>query len=144
MHAVAATDVRPPVIFLGEGPDAEALRATARDLGVRLTVQRIDGAEDLANLLASAVYVHPRSTLDEGFPTSVLEALTVGAPTLVAPFSGMGDYVTPGSNVRVYRSVDELSSLLDSVWVAPEASTGATPSWRVVADTVGQMAVTDA
>lgn len=143
LHAAAASNSRPPVIFLGDGPDAQALCSLAQDLAVKLTVRRLDEAEEIAEVLAAGVYVHPRSSIDEGFPTSVLEALTVGSPTLVPPFSGMGDYVQSTSNVRVYRSVAELSSLIDEVWTAPTPSTGVTPSWPAVADAVARAALSE-
>lgn len=107
--APAVLAAHPDAEFVVAGPDEgelAAVRARVSQLGLdgRFTVPgALSTAEVLAELRRAHVYVLP--SVDEPFPMSVLEALSVGVPTVVTHSNGLardiasagaGRAVTPG------------------------------------------------
>lgn len=86
------------LILAGEGPEREGLRQLAVDLDVVGSVELpgyVEG-EELAELYRRAdVFALPTS-LSEGFPTAILEAMAAGLPIVTTPSRGPLDHLVEG------------------------------------------------
>ena len=117
----AVLAARPDARLVLAGPDEGELRATldlVSTLGLQDDVEYV-GALDhhgvLDLLRRSSAYVLP--AVDEPFPMSVLEALSVGVPTVVTTSNGLAGDIGQAGAGRVVAGPDELGravlSLLD-------------------------------
>jgi glycosyltransferase involved in cell wall biosynthesis len=101
----------------GTGPDLEAVRALAAELGVSESVRLLGWTEpdDLRNLMRSAdALIHPSPTPDP-FPNAVLEGMAAGMVVFGSDASGSAiDRIDPGQNGFIHRAgdADHLSSQL--------------------------------
>jgi glycosyltransferase involved in cell wall biosynthesis len=115
---VAADRPQALLLFLGDGPERGALEALARSLGVAGQVRFAGFHEDVRRwLAASDLFV--LSSLIEGLPNALLEAMAVGLPILATRIGGSleaieegvsGVLVEPGQAASLAR---ELGPLLD-------------------------------
>lgn len=81
--------------LVGNGPDEDAARALAHEVGVSDRVAFLGVRTDVPELLAqSQIFV--LSSLSEGFPISTLEAMRAGLPAVVANVGGAGEAVRDG------------------------------------------------
>lgn len=87
---------------LGVGSDLDALRARAAELGWgdRLVVRGRVALPEVYRALQGAVLVNP-TRLSEGFQTTLLEALAVGARVVTYPVPGAGKLAADGAPVTV-------------------------------------------
>lgn len=93
---VAATrpDVR--VALVGEGDERAALEAQARALGVSEQVVFAGFRDDIPNILAASdIFV--LSSLWEGMPVALLEAMAAGCTAVVTDVGGVGQVVRDGA-----------------------------------------------
>jgi glycosyltransferase involved in cell wall biosynthesis len=78
--------------IVGDGPARAALEAQARELGiaeqVRFWGQRLDTAQ-----FFSAADAFVMSSVSEGLPISLLEAMSLGVPSIVTDVGGMAEVV---------------------------------------------------
>jgi glycosyltransferase involved in cell wall biosynthesis len=112
---------RPDARLVLAGPDEGRLAATLELMStLRLThaveyVGALDHEGVLGLLRRSSAYVLP--AVDEPFPMSVLEALSVGVPTVVTTSNGLADDIGRAGAGRVVAGPEELAgavlSLLD-------------------------------
>ena len=89
-----ASESRPRIIILGEGPERAALGAKAHALGVRLELPGPVPPSLVADYMAAAdLFVHPCRTLSdgrsEGMPLAVREALASGLPVIASASGGL-------------------------------------------------------
>jgi glycosyltransferase involved in cell wall biosynthesis len=88
------------LVLAGDGPEAERIRALAQRLGVSDSVE-LTGyvvGEDLAGLYRTAdVFALPTS-LSEGFPMVIQEALAFGLPIVTTRARGQGHHLKDGAN----------------------------------------------
>jgi glycosyltransferase involved in cell wall biosynthesis len=112
---------RPDARLVLAGPDEGELQATL-DLVSTLGLQRavdyvgaLDHGGVLALLRRSTCYVLP--AVDEPFPMSVLEALSVGVPAVVTTSNGLADQIRDAGAGRVVEDAEAIApavlSLLD-------------------------------
>lgn len=115
----AAPDIlrrHPDARFVIAGPDEGELPAVQKmiaDLGLtdRVTyLGALSSAEVLDELRRAHVYVLP--SVDEPFPMSVLESLSVGTPAVVTVSNGLASAVR---DAGAGRAVDDASQLADAV-----------------------------
>jgi glycosyltransferase involved in cell wall biosynthesis len=102
--ASAVSDVRPDARFLivGDGPERPALDAQTDALGISDNVLFLGYREDVPSLLlASDVFV--LSSLAEGLPLALLEAMAVGLPVVASRVGGVPDVVRGGENGILVR-----------------------------------------
>jgi glycosyltransferase involved in cell wall biosynthesis len=115
-------EVRPDARLVLAGPDEGELAATL-DLVSTLRLEHaveyvgaLDHEGVLGLLRRSSAYVLP--AVDEPFPMSVLEALSVGVPAVVTTSNGLADDIGRAGAGRVVAGPDELAgavlSLLDA------------------------------
>ncbi|HWX75153.1 MAG TPA: glycosyltransferase [Solirubrobacteraceae bacterium] len=83
--------------IVGEGPDLEALREQARELGVAGAVHFMGPSSDpLGSLRGMDVFVHP--SWAEAFPYVILEAMAVGRPIVASDVGGIGEAIVHGES----------------------------------------------
>jgi colanic acid/amylovoran biosynthesis glycosyltransferase len=95
------TDRRPRVLFIGGGPLEARMRDRAAALGLDATFL---GAQDSAvvarSMVESRIFVAPSKTAAdgdaEGLPTTILEAASLGLPTVSTRHSGIPEAVVHG------------------------------------------------
>lgn len=104
LHVLAARpDAR--LLVVGEGPLRPALQARARLLGLDGLVRWAGARHDVPSLLAGAdLYVHP--TLEDPFPTAVLEAMAAGLPVVATAVDGIPEMIADGRNGRLVPPAD--------------------------------------
>jgi glycosyltransferase involved in cell wall biosynthesis len=88
------------LVLAGDGPEEDRVRALVAQLGLADYVQLtgyVDGPV-LADLYQEAdVFVLP-TTLDEGFPTVILEAMAAGLPIVTTPSRGPVEHLVEGEH----------------------------------------------
>jgi glycosyltransferase involved in cell wall biosynthesis len=95
--AAAALARRSALFFLvvGDGPQAQALRQQADQLGISSRVLFTGGRADVEDLLA-AMDLFVSSSLWEGLPAVILEAMASGVPVIATRIPGTLEVVTHG------------------------------------------------
>jgi glycosyltransferase involved in cell wall biosynthesis len=88
------------LVFVGNGPEAGRIRALSENLGVSDSVEFTGYLEgrDLASFYRDAdVFALPTS-MPEGFPTAILEAMAAGLPIVTTGARGPADHLVEGRN----------------------------------------------
>jgi len=108
LHAVALTRPHHPSVQLwivGDGPLEPSLRKLSDDLGLKECVTFFGEQADVSPfLLAADLFVS--SSVTEGLPVSLLEAMSVGLPALVTDVGGMGEIARLSGAVTLAPSSD--------------------------------------
>ena len=96
LRALAAVDAKTfSVLVVGDGPDRAAAETEIRALGLAGAVELAGERRDVPALLASAdVFV--LSSLSEGAPFSILEAMAAGLPVIASDVGGVAELVADG------------------------------------------------
>ncbi|HYC93502.1 MAG TPA: glycosyltransferase [Thermoanaerobaculia bacterium] len=82
-------------VIIGDGPLREEWTRLAASLGVADRVRWAGYRKDVDALLAGCdLFVHP--SLDDAFPTVLLEAMAAGLPIVASRVGGIPEIVTPG------------------------------------------------
>ena len=95
--AISLARIRPDVIFSLVGPDegeGPAITNQLRRSGAPAQIRRegaLDPGQTLERLRTSSIYVLP--AVNEPFPMSVLEAMSVGKPVIVTDSCGLADFI---------------------------------------------------
>lgn len=127
VHALAKT--RRPGQFIvhvvGDGPLRAGLQAQVAELGLEASfVWHGQVPRDDVRRLLSDSHLHVVTSLSEGNPTTIWEAMSCGVPTMSLDHCGMRDTVTQGSGVKVplgdyARVVDGFARALDELAEQP-------------------------
>ena len=139
LAALAAQDSDVTADVLGTGSDLAKVQRQAERLGWgdRLVVRgRVPLAQVYASL-AGSVLVNP-TRLSEGFQTTLLEALAVGARVVTYPAPGAGILVAQGAPIRVVTA--DVVALGDALAQAMDDSPSPWPAERIRAWTWPQRA----
>lgn len=146
--APAVLAAHPDAHFVVAGPDEGELpavraRITALGLTDRFTVPGpLSSAEVLAELHRAHVYVLP--SVDEPFPMSVLEALSVGVPTVVTHSNGLArDIATAAAGHAVDPGPAGVSSAVLSLLDPPANRAASTAARELAAKSFSMDAVLD-
>jgi glycosyltransferase involved in cell wall biosynthesis len=87
--------LRPTVAVVGDGSEAEGLKALASDLGIDEQVHFLGWREDVEQILRrSRCFV--MSSASEGLPLALIEAMLTGLPAVVPDVGDIPDLVEPG------------------------------------------------
>ncbi len=119
---LVARGVHAQVLFAGDGPERDALRAMAADLGLE---QRVKFAGELADvrpaLLAMDVFVLPSKAV-ETFSNAALEAMAMGCAVVLSDIGGAREMVCEGKSGYVYPrgDLDGLGHILQHLHDRPE------------------------
>lgn len=109
------------LIIVGGGPEHEALQRRIEQLGLTLTVRLLGNRSDVAALLAeSDVFV--LSSIAEGMPLTLLEAMASGLPVVATEVGGVASLVENGTTGTLVPPGDApaLAEALDP-YIADEA-----------------------
>jgi glycosyltransferase involved in cell wall biosynthesis len=108
LQAVALARAYHPGVQLwivGDGPLELKLRSLTNELGLNDTVTFFGEQADVSPfLLAADLFVS--SSVTEGLPVSLLEAMSVGLPAVVTDVGGMGEIARLSGAVTLVRSSD--------------------------------------
>jgi len=108
LQSVAIARQRVPDLALwmiGDGDQAESLRALARDLGIGEVVRFWGEQSDVGSWLERAdLFV--MSSISEGLPISILEAMAAGLPAIVTNVGGMPEVMQMSESGAVVRAGD--------------------------------------
>lgn len=126
----ALSKARRPDRFLvhvvGDGPLRAGLQAQAIELGLEASfVWHGQVPRDVVRRLLSVSHLHVVTSLSEGNPTTIWEAMSCGVPTMTLDHCGMRDIVTSASGVKVplgdyAQVVDGFARELDELAEQPE------------------------
>jgi len=116
--ALARREIADLVLWMvGDGEHASSLKQLARDLGIEGAVRFLGERSDVGDCLSHAdVFV--LSSLSEGMPISILEAMAAGLPSIVTDIGGMpeviglsgaGRVVPPGDPGKLAAAIVEFA-----------------------------------
>nr|WP_236243576.1 glycosyltransferase [Streptomyces sp. CC228A] len=137
----------PDARFVIAGPDEGELPAVRRlvdELGLREQVDYIGAlgsAEVLDQLRAAHVYVLP--SVEEPFPMSVLESLSVGTPAVVTESNGLASAVRDAGAGRVVRDASGLADAVVELLEPAEARKASAAAHALATDAFSIGAVVD-
>ncbi len=84
------TDIKARLVFVGDGPDREAIEKHARNVGCIDSVEFLGMRQDVPALLSMMdVFVFPSHF--EGLPGAVIEAMAAGLAIAATPVDGTGE-----------------------------------------------------
>jgi glycosyltransferase involved in cell wall biosynthesis len=108
LRAVAAARTRRPEIELhlvGDGPERSRLAALAEALGIAGAVRFLGERDDIGDCLSDA-HVFVLSSVTEGLPVALLEALAMGLTPIVSDVGGMPEVVRQAGVGTVFPPAD--------------------------------------
>lgn len=117
------TPRRLTLTIVGDGPDRAALEQTVHAYGLGDVITFLGWRSDIPDILAGHdVYV--TSSLYEGFPFSVIEALAAGLPVIATAVDGLNDMITdtfgvltpPASPTMLAQAICQVA--MNPEWVA--------------------------
>ena len=114
LAADAAHALPLPVVIVGDGPLREQVKAACARPGSRLTaVGHENPAQVLERMKRAAVLLVP-SVWYEGFPVSVVEALSVGVPVIASNLGGLPEIV-PHGECGLLHAPGDAASLVEAL-----------------------------
>lgn len=93
------------LLIIGEGPEREALRAYRDRTGTQDAVRFVGHRRDAAELM-TAFDVLWNGSLYEGQSNTILEAMTMGVPTVASDIPGTRDLIEHGRSGYLYPPAD--------------------------------------
>lgn len=139
LDAVALVRSRVPdvhLILVGDGPEAEALKARAAALGIaeRVTFAGYVPQPDTAGMYRTADVFALSSAFDNS-PNAVLEAMACGLPVVATDVGGVREFVTDRVGGLVVRpnAAADLANALEMYLTTPDAARAAGSSNRLKA-----------
>ncbi len=109
IHAFARLSVDRPnakLIIVGDGPKRKDLESLAATLGIESSVIFLGMRSDVGALLA-AIDVYVLSSISEGLPMALLEAMSAGKPIIATRVGGMPDALGDGAGLLVNSKDDQ-------------------------------------
>jgi glycosyltransferase involved in cell wall biosynthesis len=111
--------------IVGDGPERDALRRLALELGIDDRVRFrgwLTAAEARTAMTRATVLVHPSDGLGDGLPNVVREAMAVGTPVVASAVAGIPDALDGGCGVLVPpRDVAALAEAIAALLADPQA-----------------------
>lgn len=93
--ALIPAEHRPLMLIVGDGPDRNELESRAKAMGLEQEIRFLGNRRDVPALLA-AVDLFVLSSLWEGLPLALLEAMAAGLPAVVTSVGGNAEVVEDG------------------------------------------------
>lgn len=121
LRALRETETQPVLALVGEGPLERELRAETARLGLVDRVRFLGFRDDVADVVAAAD-LFCLSSVWEGVPLAVQEAMLLGTPVVSTAVGGMGEIVTDGRSGLLVPTGDPraLAGAIDEVCASPE------------------------
>jgi glycosyltransferase involved in cell wall biosynthesis len=103
-------------VIAGDGPLRQSLELLAADLGLTHRV-RFLGVRDDIPLVLAALDVFALTSLWEGVPFSILEAMAAARPVVATAVNGVGEVVEHGQTgwLAAPRDVEQLAKYLEAL-----------------------------
>lgn len=117
-----------PVVLVGRGPEEDALRSRAGELGLQnVTFAGFKKGAELWSMIAGASAVVLPTVSYENAPLAALEAQMLGKVVIATRVGGIPELITDGENGLLVPPRDALSlaKAIETVWYMPEAERGA-------------------
>lgn len=121
IEALALAPSRPHMTFVGEGPERHGLEELARARGLDRQIEFAGSVPDVARILTRSQFaVLPSHT--EGLPNAVLEAMSLGLPTVSTRVGGVPDLIEDevngllvpvGDRARLAGAIDRIVDDVD-------------------------------
>lgn len=107
--------------IVGDGPDRAALQALTKELGLTGHVRFLGERADVSALLSSAS-LFILSSLSEGVPLTLLEAMATGLPAVVTDVGGNREIVVPGETGLLVPPGNPaaLAEAIRTLWTDPD------------------------
>ncbi|MCP4400987.1 MAG: glycosyltransferase family 4 protein, partial [bacterium] len=135
--AKLVSEIYPNCLFtiVGDGELRDALEQEAEELGIRDRLRFLGFRQDLAEIYADLDFV-VLSSLNEGLPVALIEAMSAGKPVVATKVGGVGDLVQHERSGFLVRPKDSaaLSEAMIRMLALPRAE-------RVKMGQAGQVAV---
>ena len=108
------------LVFIGDGPERDALQARARALGIEGRVHFLGWRTDVGQLLG-AFDVFALSSISEGLPMAMLEAMSAGLPVISTRVGDIPEVVADGRTGRLVPEGNEaaLTAVLTELRSSP-------------------------
>lgn len=108
-------------LLAGSGPDADVLSSQIVDRGMTSYVRLLGQVEDAVRLTACAD-LFALTSVREGLPVAVMEALACGVPVVATDVGGLSEMIVDGENgfLTPTRSPEETSDRLVRLLLDPE------------------------
>lgn len=121
LQALSSTRTGPVLLVLGEGPLERELRDRARGLGLDERVRFLGFRDDVADIVAAAD-LFCLSSIWEGVPLAVQEAILLGVPVVSTDVGGMGEIVGDRRSGRLVPAGDAsaLAEAIDDICSSPD------------------------
>ena len=110
---VVARGIDARLVIAGEGPDQALLERVIAESGISDWIELVGFCRDTRAFMES-LDIFVLSSLREGLPNVVLEAMAVGAPVIATRVGGVGRLVNDGENGRLIDSGD-VDSIADAI-----------------------------
>lgn len=138
LAAMAVVRARVPsvrVAIAGDGPDAEAIRRERDRLGLADVVELLGQRDDVPDLLAAADVV-ALSSIWEGSPLVVAEAMLLGRPVVATAVGAVPEAVVDGETGRLVpaRDPQALGDAVADLLESPEQARVVADAGRAVAE----------
>lgn len=102
LHAMARANVAAELVVLGEGAETTRWKALARSLGIAAHIRWLGQLpHSAAQAQVSQTDAFVLTSVQEGTPHVVLEALSLGVPVLCHDACGMGVAVNEGCGIKI-------------------------------------------
>jgi glycosyltransferase involved in cell wall biosynthesis len=95
LHLVALREPNARLILVGEGPEERAIRAGIEEYGLEQRVRLLGLRTDVPRLLQAAD-VFLLTSINEGIPLTVIEAMAAGLPVVSTAVGGVAEVVLDG------------------------------------------------
>jgi glycosyltransferase involved in cell wall biosynthesis len=124
IEAIAACTTRPFLAIVGEGPLRDSLETLAQRVAPE-RVRFLGWRDDVADFVAAAD-AFSLSSIWEGIPLAVQEAILLGTPVVATDVGGMSEVVSDGETGRLVPPGDSraLAAALDEVLGDPDLARG--------------------
>jgi glycosyltransferase involved in cell wall biosynthesis len=120
-------------LVVGDGPERAAVEGVARDLGLGESCRFLGWRADLTNVYAASDVV-ALTSLNEGSPVSVIEAMAAGRAVVATAVGGVPDVVGRGTGILVQAGDHrELADAIVSLLADPQRRTELGRNGRAVA-----------
>ena len=106
------------VMFVGEGPDEEMLKAKTKELGLEEHVSFFPFTSEPNYIFDRIDILTLPSLYKEGLPNVLLEAMSMGIPVISSKMAGVPEIVTDGVTGYMVTpgNVDELADAVVKMW----------------------------
>ncbi len=109
-------ELKPYLIIVGEGPERPVIEQRIRDLNLTGSV-KLTGQQDSAEPYYGIANVAVLSSLSEGSPNALLEAMAAGVPVVATRVGGIPEIVTHGESSLLIepRDTSAMSNAIASI-----------------------------